>query len=273
MNMKKRFTVATLALVMVLGIAAGAVGGMTISVDPINIQVNGQTFQPKDVNGNDVPVFAYNGTTYAPLRALAEAYGLTVGYDAAANMATVTDPKAAGTTTPAAPSTPAAPLTASSTPVGAGTYSFNAVTDVTGSTDDNAKLAAGTTFANGALTVVINDAKNGKVLQRVKEGSVYCVQVEKDQTSALEFTVTGTADVTVKAASTGGSNTSMVGIVKLDGTKVANNEGVEKVSGTSQTTLTYTGLAAGTYQIVSLETDDETMNRGVRIHSVDITVK
>lgn len=271
--MKKRFTVATLALVMVLGVAAGAVGGMTIQVDPINIQVNGQTFQPKDVNGNDVPVFAYNGTTYAPLRALAEAYGLTVGYDAAANMATVTDPKAAGTTTPAAPSTPAAPLTASSTPVGAGTYSFNAATDVTGSTDDNAKLAAGTTFANGALTVVINDAKNGKVLQRVKEGSVYCIQVEKDQTSALEFTVTGTADVTVKAASTGGSNTSMVGIVKLDGTLVPNNEGVDRVSGTAPQALTYTGLAAGTYQIVSLETDDDNMNRGVRIHNVDITVK
>ena len=96
--MKKRFTLATLALVMVLGITVGAVGGMTIQVDPVNIQVNGQTFQPKDVNGNDVPVFAYNGTTYAPLRALAEAYGLTVGYDAAQNMATVTDPKA-GTST------------------------------------------------------------------------------------------------------------------------------------------------------------------------------
>lgn len=273
MKMKKRFTVATLALVMLLGIAAGAVGGMTISVDPINIQVNGQTFQPKDVNGNDVPVFAYNGTTYAPLRALAEAYGLTVGYDAAANMATVTDPKAAGTTTPAAPSAPSAPLTATSTAVGAGTYSFNAATDVTGSTDDNAKLPAGTTYANGALTVVINDTKNGKVLQRVKDGSVYCIQVEKDQTSALEFTVTGTADVTVKAASTGGSNTSMVGIVKLDGTIVPNNEGVDRVSGTSPKALTYTGLAAGTYQIVSLQTDDDNMNRGVRIHSVDITVK
>ncbi len=270
--MKKRFSVATLALVMILGIAAGAVGGMTIQVDPINIQVNGQTFQPKDVNGNDVPVFAYNGTTYAPLRALAEAYGLTVGYDAAANMATVTDPSKVPAA-PSAPSAPAAPLTASSTPVGAGTYSFNAATDVKGSTDDNAKLSAGTTFANGALTVVINDTKNGKVVQRVKDGSVYCIQVEKDQTSALEFTVTGTADVTVNAASTGGSNDSMVGIVKLDGTKVANNEGKDVVSGTKTTTLTYTGLAAGTYQIVSLETDDDNMNRGVRIHTVDITVK
>lgn len=75
---------------------------MTIEVDPINVQVNGEVFQPTDVNGKEVPVFAYQGTTYAPLRALAEAYGLEVGYNAAANMATVTDPdvKTPDTTTP-----------------------------------------------------------------------------------------------------------------------------------------------------------------------------
>lgn len=80
----------TMALIGGLGVTAlAATGQMTITVDPVNIQVNGQTFQPKDANGADVPVFAYNGTTYAPLRALAEAYGLTVGYDQEANMATV----------------------------------------------------------------------------------------------------------------------------------------------------------------------------------------
>lgn len=60
--------------------ALAATGAMTITVDPINVQVNGEVFAPKDVNGQDVPVFSYNGTTYAPLRALAEAYGLEVGY-------------------------------------------------------------------------------------------------------------------------------------------------------------------------------------------------
>jgi len=69
-----------------------------IQVDPIRIQVNGQIFQPKDVNGNHVRIFAYQGTTYAPLRALAEAYGLEVGYDADANMATVNSPNSAETT-------------------------------------------------------------------------------------------------------------------------------------------------------------------------------
>ena len=61
----------------------------TIAVSPINIEVGGKVFQPKDPNGKDVSVFVYEGTTYAPLRALAEAYGLTVGYNAQKNLATV----------------------------------------------------------------------------------------------------------------------------------------------------------------------------------------
>ncbi len=92
----KGFISGALVSALVLGGAVSALaatGRMTITVDPINIQVNGQTFQPTDVNGNAVPVFAYNGTTYAPLRALAEAYGLTVGYDGEKQMATVTDPE------------------------------------------------------------------------------------------------------------------------------------------------------------------------------------
>lgn len=80
-------------LVCSLTVSALAISGrMSIEVDPVNIQVNGQVFTPKNANGEAVPVFAYNGTTYAPLRALAEAYGLEVGYDAQKNMATVVDP-------------------------------------------------------------------------------------------------------------------------------------------------------------------------------------
>ena len=89
----------TAAVISGLGVGALAASGqLTITVDPINILVNGETFQPKDAQGNAVPVFAYNGTTYAPLRALAEAYGLEVGYDAGAKMATVQDPDVAPVT-------------------------------------------------------------------------------------------------------------------------------------------------------------------------------
>lgn len=85
--------------------ALAATGAMTISVAPINIQVNGTTFKPTDANGKSVPVFAYNGTTYAPLRALAEAYGLEVGYDANTNMAFVVDPDNPVMPTPNPPAT------------------------------------------------------------------------------------------------------------------------------------------------------------------------
>lgn len=91
----KKFLSGVLCATLVFSLALSALaisGRMTIEVGPINVQVNGEVFQPTDVNGKEVPVFAYQGTTYAPLRALAEAYGLEVGYDAAANMATVTDP-------------------------------------------------------------------------------------------------------------------------------------------------------------------------------------
>ena len=54
-------------------------GAIKIEISPIQVLVDGEVFQPEDGNGTDVMVFTYNGTTYAPLRALAEAYGLGVG--------------------------------------------------------------------------------------------------------------------------------------------------------------------------------------------------
>lgn len=94
--MKKKlpsFLAGFLAAVLLVAIPAAYAANAwtkTIEVGSINILVNGKEFHPTDPNGNPVDVFVYNGTTYAPLRALAEAYGLTVGYDAAKNMATVT---------------------------------------------------------------------------------------------------------------------------------------------------------------------------------------
>ena len=93
--MKRKITILTallLAVVLTAAITSTALasgGTMTITIHPIRILVNGETFRPTDVNGNEVMVFTVNGTTYAPLRALAEAYGLEVGYDAANNIATV----------------------------------------------------------------------------------------------------------------------------------------------------------------------------------------
>lgn len=86
--------IAAAVLAVCLSIGSFAAGSLIdITVDPtVRVMVNGAEFKPTDANGNPVMLFSYNGTTYAPLRALAEAYGLEVGYDAAAKMATVSQP-------------------------------------------------------------------------------------------------------------------------------------------------------------------------------------
>ncbi len=83
----------TLVIVGLPVSALATSGVLTIECHPINVLVNGEVFHPKDVNGNDAFVFTCNGTTYAPLRALAETYGLEVGYDGSKNLATVSSPK------------------------------------------------------------------------------------------------------------------------------------------------------------------------------------
>lgn len=83
-----------LLLAAAMTVTALAAEGWNIHVDPINVLVDGEVFHPKDVTGQEVPVFCYNGTTYAPLRGLAEAYGLKVDYDPATHTAMVeTAPK------------------------------------------------------------------------------------------------------------------------------------------------------------------------------------
>lgn len=86
--------ITTLLLITLPVTALAASGAIKIEVYPISVLVDGEVFQPKDANGNDVMVFTYQGTSYAPLRALAEAYGLEVGYDAENNIATVNRPSA-----------------------------------------------------------------------------------------------------------------------------------------------------------------------------------
>ena len=72
--------------------ALAADGMLTVTIHPIEIMVNGETFHPKDVNGNEVMTFSISGTSYAAGRALAEGYGLEVGYDDTTNTATVNRP-------------------------------------------------------------------------------------------------------------------------------------------------------------------------------------
>lgn len=82
--------VLTAALLSTLTVSAlAANSALTITAYPIQVLVNGEVFQPKDAKGNEVLVFNSGGTVYAPVRALAEAYGLEVGYDASRRLVTV----------------------------------------------------------------------------------------------------------------------------------------------------------------------------------------
>lgn len=75
----------------------------TIVVDEgMKISINGARFLPKDPNGNAVGLFSYNGTTYAPVRAICEAAGLKVGYDESTQTAIITTPDRAWAENPSA---------------------------------------------------------------------------------------------------------------------------------------------------------------------------
>ena len=148
------------------------------------------------------------------------------------------------------------------------TYSFH-FSDVVVGADKDA-IAEGTTYADGYFTIV------GTVTQRVKDGAVYCVEVAKNGTGAIQFTVIGTATVEVQFSSTGGSNTSKVGLFDANGNLVANNEGITEVTGASagMTVVTY-NLTAGTYSVVSpasnVDAGETDYNRGARVYYVNVT--
>lgn len=88
----KGFFAGILAATLVAGLSITALAATrTIQVnDDIKVTLNGAQFAPKDANGKEVPLFSYNGTTYAPVRAICEAAGLKVDYDSATYTAVLT---------------------------------------------------------------------------------------------------------------------------------------------------------------------------------------
>lgn len=65
-------------------VPALAVSGMS-QKDGITIDINGERLNPVDANGNAVEPFAIDGTTYVPVRALSEALGYDVIWNAEQN--------------------------------------------------------------------------------------------------------------------------------------------------------------------------------------------
>ena len=76
------------ALVAALGATAAAASTTwrTIDVEEgFALTINDARFVPRDADGRKVPVFRYNGTVYAPVRAVCEAAGMEVAYTASTN--------------------------------------------------------------------------------------------------------------------------------------------------------------------------------------------
>ncbi|MGI6029769.1 MAG: stalk domain-containing protein [Candidatus Heteroscillospira sp.] len=95
--MKKQFKgfiqgviVATLILCFALPTLAAWQKQATLHYNDIKITVDGEPVEPRDANGNAVEPFIIDGTTYLPVRGIAEALGLNVTWDGATNTAVLT---------------------------------------------------------------------------------------------------------------------------------------------------------------------------------------
>ena len=92
--MKKIISVAlVLCLLFSMGITASAAPRtekVDITYRAISIVLDGKEITPCDAEGNTVEPFIMNGTTYLPLRAIAQAMGLGVAWDGKTNTVTLT---------------------------------------------------------------------------------------------------------------------------------------------------------------------------------------
>ena len=61
---------------------------LTVKVG-INLYLNDKGFIPKDVNGNETYPFILNGTTYVPIRAIAELFNANIGWDESSNTVSI----------------------------------------------------------------------------------------------------------------------------------------------------------------------------------------
>lgn len=93
----KGFVCGVLVTVLVLGLigtAAATVGKRSVELDynDIKVTMDGKPVSLVDANGNAVEPFAMDGTTYLPIRAIASALKLNVGWDGATSTVVLSTP-------------------------------------------------------------------------------------------------------------------------------------------------------------------------------------
>lgn len=80
-----------LVATLIFSLASPAFAALTtMSIEAltgVKVYVDDKLVDPRDANGNPVEVLVYNGTTYLPIRAVGNALGLAVQYDAATQSA------------------------------------------------------------------------------------------------------------------------------------------------------------------------------------------
>lgn len=69
--------------------AKQATEAIKVTYNNIKIFIDGKEYQPTDVNGNVVEPFIYNGTTYLPVRAIANAFDKEVDWEAQTSTVTL----------------------------------------------------------------------------------------------------------------------------------------------------------------------------------------
>lgn len=91
MKLKKSVALIAILLLSTTSLASGTLRSIEVEPGP-SLIVNDFPFVPKDANGNVVETFVYNGTTYVPIRAVAERFGNDVSYDERTNTAHISTP-------------------------------------------------------------------------------------------------------------------------------------------------------------------------------------
>lgn len=144
-----------------------------------------------------------------------------------------------------------------------------AIESALGSATDKTALTSEyfNTASNSFLTVNISDSND-----QYRTSGNGCFEIKN---GSVSVTFSGTGTLTITVSSTGGSNTSEIGLIDSEGNYISatitgtnaveNDAGYYEVTGTTYVTLMFDITEAGTYSLVS---NLGTNNRGVRIQTI-----